>query len=99
MHIFPTRVGVFFRRHRVFISFLIPALILLIALPLTIYLLSRPTGIRSHAQSANCLPDSNLVNPCRPWFGAAAAGNPSAPSSSQLDQFGYVEKIIGHPLD
>ncbi len=46
----------------------------------------------------NCTPTALLVNPCRPWFGAAANGNPGA-GSSRLAQFNYVEKLVGDRLD
>jgi hypothetical protein len=39
-----------------------------------------------------------LVNPCRPWFGAAANGNPGA-SASKVAQFIYLERLIGQRLD
>jgi fibronectin type III domain protein len=48
--------------------------------------------------AANCTVSSNLVNSCRPWLGAAAAGNPKA-GSGAIAQFDYLEQQIGHPLD
>lgn len=46
----------------------------------------------------NCAPSAILVNPCRPWFGAAASGNPGAPES-KVAQFDYLERLTGHRLD
>jgi len=46
----------------------------------------------------DCTPSAILVNPCRPWFGAAANGNPGA-SASKVAQFDYLEKLVGHRLD
>src|SRR5579884_2935209 len=48
--------------------------------------------------TSNCTPDAILVNPCRPWFGAAASGNPGA-SRDQISQANYLEKLVGRPLD
>jgi hypothetical protein len=45
-----------------------------------------------------CTPSAILVNPCRPWFGAAANGNPGA-SDSKVAQFDYLERLVGHRLD
>jgi len=45
-----------------------------------------------------CTPSAILVNPCRPWLGAAANGNPGA-SESKVAQFDYLGKLIGHRLD
>jgi hypothetical protein len=47
---------------------------------------------------AACTPSAILVNPCRPWFGAVANGNPGAPSS-RVAQFDYLERLIGRRLD
>ena len=46
----------------------------------------------------DCTPSAILVNPCRPWFGAAANGNPGA-SDSRVAQFDYLEKLVGRRLD
>ena len=46
----------------------------------------------------NCTPNAILVNPCRPWFGAAANGNPGAPDS-KVAQFDYLEQLTGQHLD
>ncbi|HVA96433.1 MAG TPA: hypothetical protein VND99_02150 [Candidatus Acidoferrales bacterium] len=46
----------------------------------------------------NCTPSAILVNPCRPWFGAAAKGNPGA-AADRISQFDYLEKITGRTLD
>lgn len=48
--------------------------------------------------TGQCAPNAILVNPCRPWIGAAAAGNPGA-AKDQVSQFQYLEKLIGRPLD
>jgi len=49
----------------------------------------------------SCKPDAILVNPCRPWFGAAASGNPGAPSGSNdhISQAKYLETLVGQRLD
>jgi len=54
----------------------------------------------SHAASnnINCTPNAILVNPCRPWFGAAAGKNPGAPSDS-LSQAEYLDSLVGQNLD
>ena len=58
------------------------------------------TGSRSQAPpgAGHCAPSAMLVNPCRPWFGAAANGNPGA-SDSRVAQFSYLERLIGQRLD
>jgi hypothetical protein len=48
--------------------------------------------------TSNCAPNALLVNPCRPWFGAAASGNPGAPKDP-ISQATYLEKLVGQPLD
>jgi hypothetical protein len=48
--------------------------------------------------TGHCAPTAILVNPCRPWFGAAANGNPGA-SDSKVAQFNYLERLVGQPLD
>lgn len=48
--------------------------------------------------TSNCTPNAILVNPCRPWFGAAASGNPGVPGD-QISQANYLEKLVGRPLD
>jgi hypothetical protein len=50
----------------------------------------------SHASNCSVSPD--LVNSCRPWIGAAVAGNPQA-ASDVPSQVAYYEKSIGHSLD
>lgn len=64
------------------------------------YLLTGNSGTPATTQPAtgNCIPTAMLVNPCRPWFGAAAAGNPGA-SDSRVAQFNYLEKLVGQRLD
>ncbi len=48
--------------------------------------------------ASTCTPSAILVNPCRPWFGAAANGNPGAPNDP-LSQATYLEKLVGQHLD
>jgi len=50
------------------------------------------------ATPRDCTPSAMLVNPCRPWFGAAANGNPGAPDS-KVAQFGYLARLVGQRLD
>ena len=50
------------------------------------------------AKPENCAPTAVLVNPCRPWFGAAANGNPGG-GAARIAQFHYVEKLVGRRLD
>ena len=57
---------------------------------------SRPRA--SSAATGKCAPSAILVNPCRPWFGAAASGNPGAPVS-KVAQFLYLERLVGQRLD
>lgn len=60
--------------------------------------------ITSHASEAisqtpvNCQPNNILVNPCRPWLGAAADGYPGVASDSE-SQFEYLEQLTGRKLD
>jgi chitodextrinase len=49
-------------------------------------------------ETANCVLSAKLVNPCRPWFGAAVYGIPGG-GSSQQSQFSYLEKQVGKSLD
>jgi hypothetical protein len=46
----------------------------------------------------NCTPTAMLVNPCRPWFGAAVGSNPGV-ARDKVVEFNYVERLIGHQLD
>lgn len=67
------------------------------------YLLIRPSGTSSSGslppgQHGNCTPSAILVNPCRPWFGAAANGFAQA-GFSKVAQFDYVQRLVGHRLD
>jgi hypothetical protein len=64
------------------------------------YVLTRPASVSPPptAGPRNCAPTAMLVNPCRPWFGAAAGGNPGAPTS-RIAQFNYAERLIGRRLD
>jgi hypothetical protein len=50
------------------------------------------------AATGACTPNAILVNPCRPWLGAAVGGNPGA-STSAMAQFTYLEHLVGHGLD
>jgi hypothetical protein len=67
---------------------------------LVAYLLTRNSDTPATTQPASgkCAPSAMLVNPCRPWFGAAANGNPGA-SDSKVAQFDYLERLIGQRLD
>jgi hypothetical protein len=60
--------------------------------------LARPHAAALPPEPVNCTPTAMLVNPCRPWFGAAANGNPGA-GVSKIAQFDYVEKLVGRRLD
>jgi len=64
------------------------------------YLLTGNSGTPATTQPATgkCAPNAMLVNPCRPWFGAAANGNPGA-SDSKVAQFDYLERLVGQRLD
>jgi hypothetical protein len=63
------------------------------------YLLTGHGGSNGpQATPRDCTPSAILVNPCRPWFGAAANGNPGA-SDSKVAQFDYLEKLVGQRLD
>ena len=64
------------------------------------YLLTGPgnTTPPPPSSSGNCAPSAILVNPCRPWFGAAANGNPGA-SAAKVAQFDYLERLTGQRLD
>lgn len=55
-----------------------------------------PGGSKS-VSPKSCSVSANLVNSCGPWVGAAASGNPGAPSND-VEQFQYLEKLIGHHL-
>jgi hypothetical protein len=68
-----------------------------------VYFASRPSSTPAAAplppkNSGKCAPSAILVNPCRPWVGAAANRIPGAPDSA-VAQFDYVEHLVGHPLD
>jgi hypothetical protein len=54
-----------------------------------------------------CTPTAILVNPCAPWLGAAASGNPGTPmqiaagdgpGSDPLSQFNYLSQLTGQHL-
>lgn len=62
------------------------------------YLLTGRGPAAPTAGPRSCTPNAILVNPCRPWFGAAAAGNPGAPAS-KVAQFSYLERLVGRRLD
>ena len=65
---------------------------------------AKPTPIASIAARAvppaprPCAVSATLVNSCRPWLGAAAAGNPGAQRNG-IAQFLYLERLIDHHLD
>jgi hypothetical protein len=65
---------------------------------LVAYLLTGSHSTAPPSGTADCTPSAMLVNPCRPWFGAAANGNPGA-SASKVAQFIYLERLIGQRLD
>ena len=48
--------------------------------------------------AADCTPDSNLVNPCRPWLGAAVDKYPQV-ASDRRSQTEYHEQRMGRKLD
>jgi hypothetical protein len=45
-----------------------------------------------------CAISADLVNSCGPWVGAAAGNNPGAPDNS-VQQFLYLEELVGHHLN
>lgn len=53
---------------------------------------------QSEADTINCTPDAKLVNPCRPWFGAAVNGDPNA-AADPISQFTYFESLVGRQVD
>jgi len=59
---------------------------------------SSDTPATTAPATGRCAPSAMLVNPCRPWFGAAANGNPGA-SESKVAQFDYLERLVGQRLD
>ena len=59
---------------------------------------SSDTPATTAPATGRCAPSPMLVNPCRPWFGAAANGNPGA-SDSKVAQFDYLERLGGQRLD
>jgi hypothetical protein len=59
---------------------------------------SSDTPTTTAPATGRCAPTATLVNPCRPWFGAAANGNPGA-SDSKVAQFDYLERLVGQRLD
>jgi hypothetical protein len=65
---------------------------------LVAYLLTGSHSTAPPSSTGDCTPSAMLVNPCRPWFGAAANGNPGA-SDSKVTQFDYLERLIGQRLD
>jgi hypothetical protein len=73
--------------------------VVLIGSAILAYLLTQPhAATTTPPEPGNCTPSTILVNPCRPWFGAAANRNPAAPQS-RIAQFSYVEKLVGQRLD
>jgi len=62
------------------------------------YLLTGHGNSKHPPTPRDCTPSAILVNPCRPWFGASANGNPGA-ADSKVAQFDYLEKLVGRRLD
>src|SRR5579859_4194468 len=105
-----------FQSNKVKVS-LFAILVALIILPvLTVFVTNTnaPENLDGHAQGiipsptlplSNCQPNAILVNPCRPWIGAAAGGNPgipgqTPPAKDPISQFQYFENtLFGHPLE
>jgi hypothetical protein len=62
-------------------------------------------AVNSYAasNSVNCTPNAILVNPCRPWLGAAAGRNPGTPafhlSQDPISQANYLDSLVGRNLD
>jgi hypothetical protein len=56
-----------------------------------------PGGSRGPDSLKSCTISADLVNSCGPWVGAAASGNPGAPDND-VQQFLYLEKLLGHHL-
>jgi len=48
--------------------------------------------------ASSCTVSSNLVNSCRPWFGAAVSGFPGV-APDQQPQYAYLEGLVGQKLD
>src|SRR5215469_12493864 len=88
------------------------ALIILPALTIFVTNTNAPESLYGHAQGfvpsptlpfSNCQPNTILVNPCRPWVGAAARGNPGIPGQTPpgkdaVSQFDYIEQLMGRSL-
>lgn len=63
------------------------------------YLVTISDGSRSPVVSAgSCTPDAKLVNPCRPWYGAAVNRYPQVGSGIRA-QMEYHEQRMGRKLD
>lgn len=65
---------------------------------------TNPSSNPQSQSPTNCQPNDILINPCRPWVGAAAKGNPGAPGQTPpgkdaISQFTYFEQLAGHPMD
>lgn len=73
----------------------VPLVLALVVISTVISSCDSPYG---NLMASNCTPNAILVNSCRPWFGAAASGNPGAPRD-QMSQANYLEKLVGQPLD
>jgi Glycosyl hydrolase family 26 len=93
------------KRRKVSLPIILVIVVVFAAIGAGVYLLVQPKTTPPAASTApttlptgKCAPNAILVNPCRPWFGAAANGNPGA-SRSKIAQFNYVERLIGRPLD
>ena len=55
-------------------------------------------GQGTAAPAPTCTVSPVLVNSCRAWLGAAAAGNPGA-AKDPVAQFTYLQSLVGQPLD
>jgi hypothetical protein len=81
-------------------SFVVPLVLVLMVIGAVViggWHAANSHAANSHAASP-CTPNALLVNPCRPWFGAAAHGNPGTPNDP-LSQADYMDKLVGQKLD
>src|SRR5260221_3307637 len=59
-----------------------------------------PSPTATPPVSSGCTPSAILVNPCRPWIGDVAGGDPKASGTDAISQFNYFEKISNnHHMD
>ena len=87
------------RRKRWLFSLLSGLLVVAVLAGALLYSINARNGAQAHAAaSSNCTPSAILVNPCRPWLGAAANGNPGAPNDP-ISQADYLETLVGQHLD